>query len=99
MAAIRQRHIREPFEIHDEGMEEAEEDERSMREEEDEEEDQTQDDLSECSEDSDAVVDPMVKEDMNRFEDSFRGISTRFRLINRIGEGMYHEPRSMWDLV
>lgn len=32
-------------------------------------------------------VDETVREDMNKLEDTFPGISDRFRLINRIGEG------------
>jgi len=33
-------------------------------------------------------VDESVREDMNKLEDTFPGISDRFRLVNRIGEGM-----------
>jgi hypothetical protein len=33
-------------------------------------------------------VDESVREDMTKLEDTFPGISERFRLINRIGEGM-----------
>jgi hypothetical protein len=33
-------------------------------------------------------VEDSVQEDMARFEESFAGINKRFRLINRIGEGM-----------
>lgn len=33
-------------------------------------------------------VDESVREDMTKLEDTFPGISDRFRLINRIGEGM-----------
>jgi cell division control protein 7 len=32
-------------------------------------------------------VDEVVKEDMKKLEDTFPGISDRFRLVNRIGEG------------
>ena len=35
-------------------------------------------------------VDETVREDMNKLEDTFPGISDRFRLINRIGEGMLY---------
>ena len=38
---------------------------------------------------SDEEVEDSVQEDMARFEETFVGISKRFRLINRIGEGMY----------
>lgn len=37
---------------------------------------------------SDEDVDEAVAEDMARFEETFVGINKRFRLINRIGEGM-----------
>jgi cell division control protein 7 len=37
---------------------------------------------------SDEEVEHSVQEDMARFEESFVGITKRFRLINRIGEGM-----------
>lgn len=37
---------------------------------------------------SDEEVEDSVQEDMARFEDTFVGINKRFRLINRIGEGM-----------
>lgn len=33
-------------------------------------------------------VDVSVREDMGKLEDTFPGISDRFRLVNRIGEGM-----------
>ena len=39
---------------------------------------------------SDEEVEDSVQEDMARFEETFVGISKRFRLINRIGEGMSH---------
>lgn len=32
-------------------------------------------------------VDESVREDMRKLEDTFPGISDRFRLVNRIGEG------------
>lgn len=32
-------------------------------------------------------VDDSVREDMKKLEDTFPGISDRFRLVNRIGEG------------
>lgn len=34
-------------------------------------------------------VDEAVREDMKRLEETFTGISDRFRLINKIGEGIY----------
>lgn len=33
-------------------------------------------------------VDESVREDMRKLEDTFPGISDRFRLVNRIGEGI-----------
>lgn len=39
---------------------------------------------------SDEDVEDAVAEDMARFEETFVGISKRFRLINRIGEGLSH---------
>lgn len=37
--------------------------------------------------DEEEVVEESVAEDMDRFEESFEGITKRYRLINRIGEG------------
>lgn len=37
-------------------------------------------------------VDESVREDMNKLEDTFPGISDRFRLVNRIGEGTVWFP-------
>ena len=42
---------------------------------------------SDVSDDSDGAVEDLVAEDIEKFTDTFKGISTRFRLINRIGEG------------
>lgn len=36
---------------------------------------------------SDDEVEESVAEDIARFEESFKGIQSRYRLINRIGEG------------
>ena len=52
--------------------------------------DEESDSYSEASDESDGVVDPGVQEDMRRLEGTFKGIKERFRLINRIGEGMYY---------
>lgn len=38
-------------------------------------------------------VDESVREDMAKLEDTFPGISDRFRLVNRIGEGIQINPR------
>jgi hypothetical protein len=40
------------------------------------------------STESDEEVDETVIEDMRRLEENFAGISQRYRLVNRIGEGM-----------
>lgn len=37
--------------------------------------------------DSEDEVDESVAEDMRKLEESFKGISQKYRLINRIGEG------------
>ncbi|KAK6579949.1 hypothetical protein PZA11_007657 [Diplocarpon coronariae] len=42
---------------------------------------------SDMSDESDGSVDEVVQEDMEKFQETFSGISSRFRLINRIGEG------------
>lgn len=41
-------------------------------------------------------VDEIVKEDMGKLEESFPGISGRFRLVNRIGEGTV--PNALVDV-
>jgi cell division control protein 7 len=59
-----------------------------IRDDADEDNDQKKYDKDEHYEDEDdEPVDPSVREDMKRLEDTFTGISKRFRLINRIGEG------------
>ena len=40
------------------------------------------------SEGEETAVDPMVQEDIRHFEESFRGITKKYRLIDRIGEGV-----------
>ena len=49
--------------------------------------DESKDVLSECDDQSDEEIEPSVQDDIHRFEQSFKNISQRFRLINRIGEG------------
>ncbi len=44
---------------------------------------------SEDSDDDGKPVDSSVAEDMEKFRSSFRGLSRRYRLIKRIGEGIY----------
>jgi cell division control protein 7 len=43
---------------------------------------------SESSSDTNDAVDPVILEDIEKFNETFKGISDRYRLINRIGEGM-----------
>ena len=50
-----------------------------------EEDEQSSDEYDE----SEDEVDDSVIEDMKRLEESFRGISQKYRLINRIGEGLF----------
>lgn len=38
---------------------------------------------------SDEEIDESVADEIARFEDSFIGINKRYRVINRIGEGMF----------
>ncbi|THC95455.1 hypothetical protein EYZ11_005049 [Aspergillus tanneri] len=57
----------------------------------------------------DEDIDDSVKEDMKKLEDTFPGITDRFRLVNRIGEGtfstvykaedlLYDHYRNDWDM-
>lgn len=90
MAALRLRNAKAPFEVHhdeidpDESLEEEHEEMGESRAEEEEDEDAQHSDFSD---ESDMIVDPSVLDDMEKFQDTFKGIQDRFRLINRIGEG------------
>lgn len=53
-----------------------------------EEDEQEEDAYSDFSDTTDEIVDVAVAEDMAKFEETFKGMKGRFRLINRIGEGM-----------
>lgn len=91
MASVRPRSPRKSFQVHqkrqaEEMLEEEEQYIQDSREETDD-EDIGEDGYSESSEESGGIVDAAVKEDMDKFQDSFNGIRQRFRLINRIGEG------------
>ncbi|MCJ1388966.1 hypothetical protein MMC18_001818 [Xylographa bjoerkii] len=44
-------------------------------------------------------IDPAVKEDMVKFEESFKGINKRYRLIDRIGEGTFSTVYKAEDLL
>jgi hypothetical protein len=48
---------------------------------------QDEDTTSEASVESEEDVEESVAEDMRKLEESFKGISQKYRLINRIGEG------------
>ena len=55
---------------------------------------------SEDSEHSEDEVDESVMEDMHKLEESFKGISQKYRLINRIGEGeLLLSPRCRYPLT
>ncbi|KAG9229124.1 kinase-like domain-containing protein [Amylocarpus encephaloides] len=101
MATIRQRHAKTPFDIHHDaltedesvdGLEGAMDESRDMNDD--------VDALDECydSEESDTIVDPAVREDMDKFLESFKGMKERFRLINRIGEGTFSTVYKAEDL-
>ncbi|MCJ1382206.1 hypothetical protein MMC17_005318 [Xylographa soralifera] len=45
------------------------------------------------------AIDPTVKEDMIKFEESFKGINKRYRLIDRIGEGTFSTVYKAEDLL
>lgn len=91
MATIHPSHAKQPFEIHhDAAVDEPMSDEDQPMDEDDvslHEQDVEEDGYSETSEESDGVVDMTVQEDMDKFQETFKGIKDRFRLINRIGEG------------
>jgi len=92
MATIRPRNAKAPFEIHhdevdgDESVDEQDQTMDESRGDMEEENYQQSDDYSD-SDESDVVVDASVQEDMKKFQETFKGIKDRFRLINRIGEG------------
>ena len=92
MSTIRSRGTPVPFDIHQDelqGSGSMDEDDNGMDKERDEvdEDDFQEDGYSDVSDETDIVVDPAVQEDMDRFQETFKGIKDRFRLINRIGEG------------
>lgn len=93
MATVRHRNAKIPFEIHhdamdpDESLDEEGHDMDDSRMEIEDEHEEQDDAYSDTSEESDGIVDAVVQEDMVKFQETFRGIKDRFRLINRIGEG------------
>ncbi|OJD19864.1 CDC7 protein kinase [Emergomyces pasteurianus Ep9510] len=58
---------------------------------------EAQSELSEQSEQEE--VDESVAEDMRKLEDTFKGISSMYRLINRIGEGTFSTVYKAEDLL
>jgi hypothetical protein len=60
-------------------------------EEEEGEEDMVERDSYDEYEEEDDDIDDSVVEDMRKLEESFKGISQKYRLINRIGEGTIHK--------
>ena len=44
-------------------------------------------DVTNSSEEEEREISELVLEDMEKFEESFKGITKQYRLINRIGEG------------
>jgi len=91
MATIRPRNAKVPFEIHHDVLDRTESldgEDQVMEESRDErnEVDVQEEEYSDTS-DEDEVADPVLQEDMIKFQDTFKGINERFRLIGRIGEG------------
>ena len=43
---------------------------------------------SDCSHDRRKSLDPIVQEDIAKFEESFKGITRRYKVLSRIGEGI-----------
>ncbi|KAF3010978.1 hypothetical protein E8E13_010553 [Curvularia kusanoi] len=56
------------------------------------------DESGQTADSSEEEVEDAVAEDMARFEESFAGITKRFRLINRIGEGTFSTVYKAEDL-
>ncbi|EUC37345.1 hypothetical protein COCCADRAFT_85936 [Bipolaris zeicola 26-R-13] len=82
----------EAIDVHEDSIN-AEESEETM--------DESMDPLDESGQtvdSSDEEVEDSVQEDMARFEETFVGISKRFRLINRIGEGTFSTVYKAEDL-
>jgi cell division control protein 7 len=91
MATIRPRNAKVPFEIHHDVLDRTESldgEDQVMEESRDErdEVDVQEEEYSDIS-DEDEVADPALQEDMIKFQETFKGINERFRLIGRIGEG------------
>ena len=95
MATIHPRNTRAQFEIHHDATGNSTDDEEHLELEEsrvdegdDEDDEDDSENLSEASEESDDRAEPLVQEDIEKFQQSFEGIMEQYRLIKRIGEGM-----------
>ena len=91
MASVRTRNARIPFEIHHDREEANHDDTDELAGSEADQvmaESQQTNDYDSDSEESEDSVEPSVQEDMEKFQQTFKGIADRFRLINRIGEGI-----------
>lgn len=58
---------------------------------EDDEDDLDEEEAFDDYEEEEDTIDDSVAEDMKKLEESFKGISQQYRLINRIGEGKLHQ--------
>ncbi|CAG8958629.1 hypothetical protein HYFRA_00009946 [Hymenoscyphus fraxineus] len=101
MATIRPRsaNTKTPFEIHRDGQTTEGGDEQGMEESRGEGDEEDALDENYDSDESDTIVDPVVREDMTKFQETFTGIKERFRLINRIGEGTFSTVYKAEDLM
>lgn len=98
MATVRSRHVKEPFEIHHDEMDESMEQNGTAddsRIDDGEGEQMEADGFSEASDETDEAVDVFVQRDMEKFQHSFEDMNERFRLINRIGEGKLAPTNSL----
>ena len=91
MATIRPRNAKVPFEIHHDVLDRTESldgEDQIMEESRDErnEVDVQEEEYTDTS-DEEEIADPALQEDMIKFQETFKGIKERFRLIGRIGEG------------
>ncbi|TVY33165.1 Cell cycle serine/threonine-protein kinase [Lachnellula occidentalis] len=101
MTAIRSRNARIPFEIHHDELDRTESldgDDQAMEESRDERGDAQEEEYSDTS-DEEEVADPVLQEDMLQFQETFKGINERFRLIGRIGEGTFSTVYKAEDLL
>lgn len=91
--ATKRKAAMESFGIHEDHQMNNQSEEETVRpsqEDVEQEEDKDDEDWGVSDDDDDGVVNEAVAEDMEKFKNSIRGISRRFRLIKRIGEGMFY---------